>query len=109
MNPTTLVIALVGVILGGGGVGGMTTIFRFKADKGNVVAEGAEAAVASLTAALKQSDHRVTQCEAENVQLRISLEELKIKLEAAEMTVRQVSRDLASTKLTLDGILKGKT
>lgn len=109
MNLTTLVVGLVSLILGGGGVGAAIPVFRYKADKSNVIAVGAESAVASLTAALAQSDHRVTQCEAENVQLRITLEEFKIKLEAAEVTVRQVSRDLASTKSTLDEILRGKT
>lgn len=108
MNASTLVVALVAAVLSGGGVGALIPVFRYKADKGNVIAVGAESAVASLTAALAQSDHRVAQCEAENVQLRIALEDLKIKLEAAEVTVRQVSRDLASTKLTLDEILKGK-
>lgn len=108
MGQSTWVIALVSLILGGGGIGGLMQIPKFRAEKDNVIVTGSEAAVQSLMSALKQSDYRVTQCEAENAQLRIALEDIKIKLEAAEATVRQVSRDLAATKQRLDDIVGGK-
>lgn len=81
MNVTTLVIGLVGLILGGGGVGALLPVFRYKADKGSVIAVGAEAAVTSLTAALARSDNRLQKVEAENQICQVANEELKIKVE----------------------------
>ena len=107
MDTTTAVAALVGVILGGGGIGAFIPFLRFRADKGNVIAVGSEAAVASLTTALTISDRRVSACEAENAMLRVAVEEMKIKVETAEASLRQVSRDLAATKQKLDEILGG--
>jgi chromosome segregation ATPase len=106
MSLTTVVVALVAAILGGGGVGALTPVFRFKADKSNVIAVGAEAAVASLTAALARSDTRVTNLEAENKMLLVTIEELRIKVEAAQDSVRLLTRDLSATKTQLDEILK---
>jgi chromosome segregation ATPase len=108
MNTDTLVIALVGVILGGGLTGALIPVFRFKADKGSVIAVGAESAVASLTAALKRSDQRVTNLEAENQMLLVTIEEMKIKIEGAQESVRVLTRDLDRTKARLDQILKEK-
>lgn len=106
MNLTTLVIGLVGLILGGGGVGALMPVFRFKSEKGNVIAVGAEAAVASLTAALARSDTRVSHLEAENQMLMITIEELRMKVEDAQRSVHILTRDLNSTKQRLDEILK---
>ena len=106
MNQATLVSTLVGLILGGGGVGALIPVLRFKADKGSVIAVGAESAVASLTAALARSDTRVTHLEAENQMLMVTIEELRIKVEEAQSSVRLLTRDLDSTKAKLDEILK---
>ena len=106
MNQATLVSTLVGLILGGGGVGALIPVSRFKADKGSVIAVGAESAVASLTAALARSDTRVTHLEAENQMLMVTIEELRIKVEEAQSSVRLLTRDLDSTKAKLDEILK---
>ena len=81
MNVATLVVGLVGLILGGGGVGALLPVFRFRADKGSVIAVGAEAAVTSLTAALARSDTRLQKVEAENQICQVANEELRIKVE----------------------------
>lgn len=106
MNQATLVATLVGLILGGGGVGAIIPVLRFRADKGNVIAVGAEAAVASLTAALARSDTRVTHLEAENQMLMVTVEELKMKIESSIETIKTLTRDLDSTKNRLDQILE---
>jgi len=103
MNVQTLVIALVAAILGGGGVGALLPVFRYRADKGNVIAVGAEAAVASLTAALARSDQRVSNLEAENKMQLITIEEMKIKFDN-ELT--RLRRDLASALARIDQIQK---
>lgn len=108
MNKATLVATLVGMILGGGGAGALIPVFRFRADKGNVIAVGAEAAVASLTAALARSDTRVSNLEAENQMLLITIEELRIKVEELQTSSRVLTRDLDTTKARLDEILKEK-
>lgn len=101
MNEATLVATLVGLILGGGGVGALIPVFRFRADKGSVIAVGAEAAVASLTAALARSDTRVTHLEAENQMLMITIEELRIKVDDAQQSLKIL-------KAQLDLIVKEK-
>ena len=101
MNSTTVVVALVAAILGGGGVGALLPVFRFRADKGNVVAVGAEAAVASLTAALARSDSRLERVEAENVICQATNEELKIKIET-------LTRDFTLLKSRLNQLLEEK-
>ena len=108
MNSTTVVVAIVGVILGGGGVGAILPVFRYRTDKGNIIAVGAEAAVASLTAALARSDTRVSHLEAENQMLMVTIEELRIKVEAAQESVKLLTKDLHATKTQLDTILKEK-
>lgn len=108
MNLTTVVVALVAAILGGGGVGAFLPVFRYKTDKGNIIAVGAEAAVASLTAALARSDTRVSHLEAENQMLMITIEELRIKVEAAQESVKILTKDLSVTKTQLDAILNDK-
>jgi len=106
MNVQTLVIALVAAILGGGGVGALLPVFRYRADKGNVIAVGAEAAVASLTAALVRSDQRVSNLEAENKMQLITIEEMKIKFDA-ELTRLRTDLRLALTRI--DQIQKEQT
>lgn len=108
MNQATLVATLVGLILGGGGVGTIIPVLRYRADKGNVIAVGAEAAVASLTAALARSDQRVSHLEAENQMLMVTVEELRITVQDAQKSVIILTRDLETTKNKLDEILKGK-
>lgn len=103
MNVQTLVIALVAAILGGGGVGALLPVFRYRADKGNVIAVGAEAAVASLTAALVRSDTRVSNLEAENKMQLITIEEMKIKFDG-ELT--RLRSDLAQALTRIDQIQK---
>lgn len=101
MKLTTLVIGLVGLILGGGGVGALTPVFRFRADKGNVVAMGAESAVASLTAALDRSDKRLANVEAENQICHAANAELRIKFDS-------LTRDFTFMKSRLDQLLEEK-
>jgi len=106
MNVQTLVIAMVAAILGGGGVGALLPVFRYRADKGNVIAVGAEAAVASLTAALVRSDQRVSNLEAENKMQLITIEEMKIKFDA-ELT--RLRNDLRLALTRIDQIQKEQT
>ena len=101
MNQATLVATLVGLILGGGGVGAIIPVLRFRADKGNVIAVGAESAVASLTAALARSDKRLTDLEAENQICQATNAELKTKFE-------DLSRDFTFVKSRLNQLLEEK-
>lgn len=103
MNVQTLVIALVAAILGGGGVGALLPVFRYKADKGNVIAIGAEAAVASLTAALARSDTRVSNLEAENKMQLIAIEDMKIKFDSE---LNRLRTDLSNALDRIDQIQK---
>jgi len=103
MNTQALVIGIVGLILGGGGVGAFLPVFRYKADKGSVIAVGAEAAVASLTAALARSDQRVSNLEAENKMQLVQIEEMKIKF---DQELNRLRNDLASALKRIDQIQK---
>lgn len=105
MDSSTLVIGLVGLILGGGGIGALIPILRFRADRDSTIATGAETAVQSLTTALQRSDARVTHLEAENASLRATISQLRVDVDTAQMSVRAITRDLAETRQKLDDIL----
>lgn len=108
MNLTTgdLIIALVGVILGGSGIGAIIPLLRLRVDKDSVVATGSEVAVKSLTNALERSDRRVTHLESENETLRATIAQLRLDLELAKADVRNLAFDLANTKQTMQKIIK---
>lgn len=105
MDNTTVVVALVGVILGGGGVGAIVPLLRFRADRDSTIAAGSEAAVQSLTTALIRSDLRVTHLEAENETLRATIEKLRTDVDRAQASVIRLSADLAETRQKLDNLL----
>ena len=106
VDGTTIVVALVSVILGGGLTGGLIPIFKYRTEKDSAIAVGAESAVASLTAALLQSDQRVNRCIQENEALRSIVNELKEKLDSAHDTIRGLVTDLQDTKTKLNRLLK---
>lgn len=106
IDSTTIIVALVSVILGGGLTGGLIPIFKYRTEKDSAIAVGAESAVASLTAALLQSDQRVDRCVKENEALRTLVNELKDKLDSAHDTIRGLVEDLQETKTKLNRILK---
>lgn len=106
VDTTTIVVALVSVILGGGFTGGLIPIFKYRQEKDSAIAVGAESAVQSLTAALAQSDLRVERCVKENEALRAIVNELKDKLETAHDTIRELVSDLQETKTKLNRLLK---
>lgn len=106
VDSTTVIVALVSVILGGGLTGGLIPIFKYRQEKDSAIAVGAESAVASLTAALLQSDQRVERCVKENEALRTIVDELKNKLDSAHDTIRGLVMDLQDTKEKLNRLLK---
>lgn len=103
---SAVVIALIGIILGGGGVGALLPLFRYRTDRDSVIAEGAESAVQSLTIALQRSDLRVTHLEDENHKLRTKVEELKTTIEATQAKMQTLTNDLLDTKLKLEKMMK---
>lgn len=88
MDTDALVIGLVGLILGGGGVGAVIPVIRYRTDKDSAIAVGAESAVQSLTAALAISDQRVTKLETEMAKKDTVIERLMAKVEELERIVR---------------------
>lgn len=106
VDATTIVVALVSVILGGGLSGALIPIFKYRTEKDSAIAVGAEAAVQSLTAALLQSDLRVERCVKENGELRQVVEEMQTKLQSAYETIRGLVEDLQETKAKLNRLLK---
>lgn len=94
MDTGTLVIGLVGLILGAGGVGSLVPILRFRADRGNVIAVGSEAAVQSLTVALQRSDQRVTHLEEDNHNLRVNVNDLTATVSALKSKLEQCERQI---------------
>lgn len=106
MSTSTWLIGAIGLILGGGGIGALIPLFRFRADRDSAVATGAEIAVQSLTIALQRSDTRVTHLEDENAKLRATIAELRSDVDTAQVAVRNLTRDLAETRLKLDMMLK---
>jgi chromosome segregation ATPase len=108
MDWNAIVPVLVGIILGGGLTGALIPIFRYKADKGNIIAVGAEAAVASLKGALDRSDLRVASLEKELEKCGGLIADLKTKVEEAYETVKTLTGDLEQTKKRLDKVLNGK-
>lgn len=113
VDTTTIVVALVSVILGGGLTGGLIPIFKYRQEKDSAIAIGAESAVQSLTAALNAADLRWDRCVKENESLRAIIEEFRVKLDdahdkfnAAQDTIRGLVADLQETKTKLNRLLK---
>ena len=106
MTMDAVLIGIVGVILGGGGIGALIPLLRFRADRDTAVATGAEIAVQSLTVALKRSDDRVTHLEEENDKLRAIISELRLDVTTAQIAVRNITNDLAETKAKLDRLVR---
>jgi chromosome segregation ATPase len=108
MDWNAIVPVLVGIILGGGLTGALIPIFRYKTDQANVIAVGAEAAVASLKGALDRSDMRVAHLEKELEKCGGLISDLKLKVEEAYETVKNLTGDLEATKKRLDKVLNGR-
>lgn len=108
VDVTTVVVALVSVILGGGLSGALIPIFKYRTEKDSAIAVGAESAVQSLTAALNAADARVNQCIKENESLRQIVDEMQEKLQSAYDTIRGLVEDLQETKTKLNRLLKEK-
>ena len=107
MDPkSAVVIAIMGIILGGGGVGALIPIFKVRAERESVIIEGAESAVQSLTLALQRSDLRVEKLEKENDKLRVTVEEMRTHLDAAQTTMQILTNDLTETKTKLERLMK---
>lgn len=106
VDETTIVVALVSVILGGGLTGGLIPIFKYRQEKDSAIAVGAEAAVQSLTAALQASDARVNICIKENEELRQIVGELRDKLGEAQTVIRDLANDCQDLKTKLNRLLK---
>jgi len=107
MDPkSAAVIAVIGIILGGGGVGAFVPLIRYRTDRDSVIAEGAESAVQSLTIALARSDIRVAHLEEENNRLRTTVEELRGNIESTQAAMQMLTNDLAVTKDKLERMMK---
>lgn len=101
MDQGTLIFGLVTLILGAGGVGSLIPLFRYRADRNNVIAVGSEAAVQSLTIALERADKRVTHLEEENHKLRANVNNLRANVE-------NLMQDLAEMKTKYERMLRNK-
>lgn len=108
MDETTWVIALVGILIGAGGLGAFIPLFKIKSENESSIIAGAQSAVISLTAALKQSETRVTKLEEENQFLKLEIQKLVKDVEAAKKTMNELTKQLNITKIHLDGILNSK-
>ena len=106
MNEQTWVIATVSLILGAGGVSALIPFLKLKQDKESAMVLGAQAAVVSLTTALKQSEDRVTKLEIENKFLTEQIEKLVRDVELAKKTMRDLTKQLNETKNELDYIVR---
>lgn len=108
MDEPTWVIALVGMLIGAGGFSAFIPLFRLKRENESAIIAGAQSAVISLTAALKQSETRVTRLEEENQFLKIEIQKLVKDVEAAKKTMNELTKQLNITKVHLDTILSDK-
>lgn len=106
MSNEGLLIGLIGIILGGGGVGAIVPLLRFRTDRDLTIATGSEAAVQSLTTALVRSDARIVHLEQENEKLLSTIVKLRADVDTAQATVRALTYDLAETKRKLDIIFR---
>lgn len=106
MDEPTWVIAVFSLILGASGIGALIPFLKLKQDKESSMVLGAQAAVVSLTTALKQSEDRVTRLEEENRFLTGEIEKLIRDVEIAKKTMRELTKQLKETKIELDYILK---
>lgn len=101
-------IAIVGIVLGAGGISSIIPLLKLRQDKESSLVLGAQAAVVSLTAALKQSETRVTKLEVENRFLTEQMEKLIRDVESAKQTMRELTKKLNETKAELDIILSSQ-
>lgn len=106
MDTTGAAIAAASALLGGSGVGGIVAVFRARADRDSTIATGSEAAVQSLMTALNRADARNATLEEENDRLRETIEELRNEVDTAQISVRQLHKDLDSTRARLEAILE---
>lgn len=108
IDSTTIVITLVSLILGGGLTGAILPMFKFRTERDSAIAVGAEAAVASLTAALARSDKRIDDQQKELANCNVIIGELKAKLEEAYTTLKNLTTDLESMRKQVDQLPKQK-
>jgi predicted RNase H-like nuclease (RuvC/YqgF family) len=106
VDEPTWVIAVFSLILGASGIGALIPFLKLRQDKESSMVLGAQAAVVSLTTALKQSEDRVTRLEEENRFLTGEIEKLIKDVEIAKKTMRDLTKQLKETKTELDFILK---
>jgi peptidoglycan hydrolase CwlO-like protein len=106
MDEPTWAIAVFSLILGASGIGALIPFLKLRQDKESSMVLGAQAAVVSLTTALKQSEDRVTRLEEENRFLTGQIEKLVKDVELAKKTMRDLTKQLRETKTELDYILK---
>ena len=106
MDEPTWVIAVFSLILGASGIGALIPFLKLRQDKESSMVLGAQAAVVSLTTALKQSEDRVTRLEEENRFLTTQIEKLVRDVELAKKTMRDLTKQLRQTKVELDHIIQ---
>ena len=109
MAESDWVIAFIGVFLGAGGVGALIPILKLRQDKESSMVFGSEAAVNSLTTALKQSDIRVTMLEEENKNLKMLIKQLRDDVDASKIAVINLTKTLNDTKAKLNTALANTT
>ena len=106
VDEPTWVIAVFSLILGASGIGALIPFLKLRQDKESSMVLGAQAAVVSLTAALKQSGDRVTRLEQENLFLTGQIEKLVRDVELAKKTMKELTKELRETKSDLDYIVR---
>ena len=106
MDEPNWAIAVFSLILGASGIGALIPFLKLKQDKESSMVLGAQAAVVSLTTALKQSEDRVTRLEEENRFLTGQIAKLVKDVEIAKKTMRDLTKQLRETKTELDYILR---
>lgn len=108
MDEPTWVVAVVGILVGAGGLGAFIPLFKLKHENESSIITGAQSAVISLTAALQQSEKRVTKLEEENQFLKIEIQKLVKDVEAAKKTMAELTKQLNITKVHLDNIINNQ-
>lgn len=102
MDEPMWIVAIVGILLGAGGVGSLIPLFRLRQDKESSMVVGSETAVNSLTIALRQSDVRVTILEEENKNLMVLIEQLRADVDEGKRAVKELTQTLNDTKAKLN-------
>lgn len=106
MDEKMWVVATVSALIGAGGISTLIPFLKLKQDKESSMVIGAQAAVVSLTAALKQSEARVTKLEEENKFLTNEIDKLVKDVALAKKNMAELTKQLQETKKELDFILK---